>query len=124
MIPMKAGELRNSVELYDVPGETLDDYGQVTDTPSLIGTFRAKIENLKGRELQAAMQDYTSVTHRVTMWWLGSAIPATAHNPNGYILPRMYLNLRDGRRLDVVYASNTDELNYQWVLMANEKVVT
>lgn len=121
--PTPAGGLPHSVELYDLPVQQQDEYGQVIDTPVLIGRFRAKVSRLRGRALQAAQQVYTSVTHEVEMRWLGSAIPATSHNPNAYILPQMYLVLRDGRRLDVVDADNVDEARRMWTLVCNEKVI-
>lgn len=125
MIPVKAGELNRKVTLYDVPAETQDAYGQVSDTAAEIGTFRAKVENLRGRELQSAQQMFASVSHKVTMRWLGSAIPASDHNPYRLILPRMYLVLDlDGTRLDVVSADNVGKANLYWVLTCNEKVVT
>lgn len=123
-IPIKAGELFNNVQLFDVPGDAQDSYGQASETGTLIGTFRAKVQNLKGRELIAAQQAYTSVTHKVTMRWLGPLIPATTHNPNRLILPRMYLILEDGSRLDIVNADNVDKLNFYWVLTCNEKVLS
>jgi hypothetical protein len=124
MIPVRAGELARNLQLYDVPGGTQDEYGQVSDEGQLIALVRGKVEHLRGRELQAAQQVYTSVTHKVTLRWLGSVIPRTPANPNGYILPRMYLVLEDGRRLDVVDANDVGEAHLYWILTCNEKVVT
>lgn len=112
------------MQLFDVPGTTVDTYGQVSDTSTLIGTFRAAVVNLRGRELIAAQQAYTSVSHKVTLPWLGTAIPATAHNPNRQVLPRMYLILPDGSRLDVIAADNVDKRNRTWILTCNEIVKT
>jgi hypothetical protein len=123
-LPFRAGDLVNTVQLYDVSADTQDDYGDVTDTSALIGSVRAKIENLRGRQLAGAQQQIIVISHRVTMPWLGSAIPATADNPNRLILPRMYLLLEDGTRLDVIEADNVLKANRYWVLSCNEKVVS
>lgn len=117
-----AGYLRHSVELHDVPGATVDDFGQPSPDGALIGTFRARITPLRGRMLTNARANYPTATHRVELPWLGSAIPATTDNPNGEIVPTMYLVYR-GRRLDIVFAGNVDENDLQWDLTCTEKVV-
>lgn len=124
IIPFRAGDLRHPVELYDVPADIQDTYGQVTDTSTLIGSFRAKVENLRGRQLVSGQQQIIVISHRVTLPWLGSAVPATAHNPHRLILPRMYLVLEDGTRLDVIEADNVLKADRYWLLMCNEKVVS
>ena len=62
-------------------------------------------------------------THIVKLRWLGSAIPATANNPNRQIVPRMYLiDTLDGSRLNVAFANNVEKRNRQWELTVEEKV--
>jgi head-tail adaptor len=110
------------VQLHGVP-ETIDDYGSAGSTGPLIGEFWAYITNPSGREQTAAQQTNAVATHRVEMGWLGTAIPATAGNPNRLVLPGMYLvHVRTGRRFDIVFANNENEGNYKWILTCSEIV--
>lgn len=125
MIPIRAGDLTQSVQLWD-PGEAVvDAYGQaIAAGTTQIGTFRAKVENLRGRLVTSGVQAFSNITHRVTMRWLGTAIPSTADNPNRLILPRMFLILQDGSRLDIIDADNPLKARTHWVLNCSEKVVS
>jgi len=116
-----AGSLRHSVELHDVPSETLDAYGQPTGvgTGTLIGTFRANIQPLSGHAILTAKSSGYEVTHKVFMRWLGSA------PPGGKILPSMYLiDVRDGTRFDIVFAGDMGGQEKMWELTCQSKVVT
>jgi len=112
------------LQLYDVP-VSVDDYGQPSNTGSLIGTFWGSVANLTGHQLMAANQAFDMATHRIELGWLGSAVPATSDNPKRLVLPRMYLiHVRTGRRFDVVFANNENEGNYKWILTCNEIVTS
>ena len=119
-----AGLMRHKLMLYDVPEQTVDDFGQPSETGTLIGTFRGRIQTLRGRMLIESQVTAPTATHRVTLPWLGSAIPATTDNPSREILPRMYFILEDGSRLNVVLANNLEKNNLMWELTCEEHVVT
>lgn len=119
------GDRKQRVQLYDVPPSAPDSYGQTTDVGTLVGTFWAYIRNLSGREMMRAQQVQILATHRVELGWLGSAIPAAAHNPNRLILPSMYLIVvSTGARLDVIFADDVEMRHELWVLTCQEKVIS
>lgn len=121
MKPLVAGNLRQRVQLFDVPETAQDSYGQPSTTGNLIGTFWADVEMLKGAEMLNVRQMWATATHQVTMRWLGSAIPAGPNNPSGLIIERMYLiDVMDGSRLNVLNAKNVDKRNYMWLLTCEE----
>jgi len=122
MSNFRAGRLRERIDLYDVPGESQDNYGQVAQTASKIGTFWGSIQTLRGRELATVQQAYTLATHRVFLRWLGSKVPTSTRNPHGLIRVGMYLMCRDGSRLDIVMADNEMRQNRDWRLICSEKV--
>ncbi len=124
MIPYRAGNARQRVTLYDVPATTQDDYGQVAQAPTVIGTYWAEVLPLRGRRLTQIRTTWPMATHTVHLRWLGSAIPVSAANPAGHILPRMYLVLSDGSRLDITFANNVEKRNRYWELTCEEKVTT
>jgi hypothetical protein len=125
MRPVIAGSLRGRLELYDVPETAKDSYGQRARAGTLLGTFRGEVRPLSGRELLNVRAIWPTATHRVTLRWLGSSLPTSASNPRGLILPRMYVvDLRDGNRLDVVFASNVEHLSRKWELTCESKVNT
>jgi hypothetical protein len=114
--PNPAGIYTERVDLYGLPGETQDAYGQpVPSGAARLNTapLPAQVENLKGQEILGEQQAYTLATHRVRMPWLGDAIR---------IRPDMYLILRTGARLDVVMADNEFFCDRQWRLICNERV--
>lgn len=112
------------VTLIDIPESSVDSYGQPSQAPTEIGTYHASVRQLKGRDLLEARQVWPYATHMVEMDWLGSAIPVTASNPAGLILPSMKLLLKkDGlliRVLYVLWANNVDEMNQTWQLTCTE----
>lgn len=129
--PIRSGELRQRVQLYDVPEATRDSYGQPSlaatpiPGPGLDSSFAADVEPLQGAERLNVRQIWPTATHLVRMRWLGSAIPAGPNNPLGLILPRMYLiDLSDFSTLNVLYARNVDKRNRAWELTCEEKVLT
>lgn len=131
MKPLRVGKFRQRVQLYDVPETAQDSYGepslngtQITG-PGINGTFAAEVVPLKGDEMLNVRQMWPTATHRVRMRWLGSAIPESSTNPDGLLIPRMYLiDTLDGSRLDVVFAENVEKRNRAWELICMEKVNT
>lgn len=130
MRPLRVGKFRQRVQLYDVPETTQDSYGETSTNgtqimgPGTNGTFAAEVRPLKGDEMLNVRQMWPTATHKVTMRWLGSAIPTNgANNPNGLIIPRMYLiDELDGSRFDIVFANNIEKRNRAWELTCEEKV--
>lgn len=115
-----------NVQLWDVPETMQDSYGQPSQAGTLVGVFPAAVVPLKGQEMLNVRAVWPTASHQVWLRWLGSAIPATTTNPNGLILPRMYLVLveGDGSRLDVVFAENNEERDQFWKLTCEQKVRT
>lgn len=115
-----------NVQLFDVPEQTRDSYGQPSNAASLIGLFPMAVEPLRGDEQLNVRAVWPTATHTVWCRWLGSAIPSTTSNPHGLILPRMYLVLSegDGAQLNIVYAGNYQERNQFWQLTCEQKVNT
>jgi SPP1 family predicted phage head-tail adaptor len=68
---IKAGELRHVIQIVQqTPGDQ-DSFGQPKHgDESPIATTRAKIEALSGRELYAAQQKVSQVTHRITIRYM------------------------------------------------------
>ncbi len=128
------GGRSQKVMLLDIP-ETPppDSWGQPSLAPTVIGTFRARIRQIKGDQtILADVQVYPTRTYIVEMDWLGSAIPATADNSYvdpitglmaGLILPQMVIQtVMDNKFLHVQEAENVDQLNRMWKLICIEKV--
>ena len=67
---IKAGELRHRITILK-PNDTPDTFGgtSVSDTSAFAENVPAKIETLSGRELFAAQQKVSQVTHRITIRW-------------------------------------------------------
>ncbi len=121
--PVPVGDMRDRVELYDVPETTRSTYGQPSTLGTYIGTFAAYIEPLSVRpnEFIASRQAGAIATHMVRMQWLGSAIPPSPGNPKGLIIERMKLkDLFDDSILNIIDAS-FDRLNRQWILMCKKR---
>ena len=120
------------VVLYDIPEASIDSMAQPSQATTAIGTFRARIRQIKGQEQVGSSQNYATRAYLVEMNWLGSAIPATAtnsvYNPAtggamGLILPQMVINtVLDNKWLRVESAENVDQANRQWKLVCIEKV--
>jgi head-tail adaptor len=125
MKPQRSGTYRQRVTLYDVPETTRDAYGQPSQAATELCSFWAEVRPLKGNEQLNVRTQWATASHIVKCRWLGSLIPISATNPNGHILPRMYLLCGlDGSRLDVVFANNVEKRNRAWELVAEEKVNT
>jgi head-tail adaptor len=125
MRSQQVGSYRQRVTLYDIPEATRDSLGQPSQAATAICSFWAEVKPLQGGEQLNVRAIWPTATHKVKCRWLGSLIPASPSNPNGTILPRMYVSLElDGSRLDVVFASNVEKRNRMWELTCEEKVST
>lgn len=116
------GSYRDNVRLFGLPSSELDAYGQPQQVGAEIGTFRAVIIPMHGRQVQQLSAVMPMAYYEVYMRFEESMVPASPQNPGGRILPGMYLVLDDGRRLDVVFAADVEELHQQWKLTCVEKV--
>lgn len=125
MKPIQSGAYRQRVTLYDVPENTRDSYGQPSQAATAICSFWAEVRPLQGNEQLNVRSQWATATHIVKCRWLGSLIPTSATNPNGLVLPRMYLLCElDNSRLDVVFANNVEKRNRAWELTCESKVKT
>lgn len=123
MDPLRIGLFDRRVDLWDVPGTSLDAYGQPTQTSVFILTTWASITPLRGRQVRQIQTTWPMAYFEVDLPWLGSLIPQTAINPAGIILPRMYLIIPGNRRLDVVFAADIEDRHRVWHLTCEEKIV-
>lgn len=103
-----AGKLRHQIRIT-LPNLTEDSFGDsVNDDASLIATVWASIEALEGRELYAAQQRVSDVTHRITIRWMEGI---TAR-----------LNVLFGKRMFQIQAVlNPDEIEHKLVLLCIER---
>ena len=124
------GSRRQRCLLFDVPEATTDTWGQPTLSPSQIvnpnaadGAFWCKIRYLQGNEQLNARQIWPTATHVAEMGWIGSLITPSADNPEGLIVPSMYLkNATTGQILNIVAAEDPELRHLYWVLTCEERV--
>lgn len=89
-------------------------YGEQAATWSTIATVWASIRGLQGRELQAAQQLNTEVSHKITITWA-----AAFADP----VQMAKYRISYGTRIFNIHASiNTDERNREIVLLCTEGV--
>ena len=69
-------------------------------------------------------QIWATATHIIMMRWLGSAIPTSSDNPNGWITPDMKaINTGNGSEVyNFVFAENVEMRNRQWKIVAEQKI--
>jgi len=67
---IRAGQLRHAVQIMNLASEQDTFGGPVTADATVFATVPAKIEAVNGREMYAAQQVVSQVTHRVTVRWL------------------------------------------------------
>ena len=119
----RSGRYRQRVALYDIPESAADSYGQPSQARTLIGTYWAEVRPLRGNEQLNVRAVWPQASHIVSMRWLGSAIPATADNPAGWIVPSMVLNLGlNNSYLHIDFAENVENRNRMWQLTCQEKI--
>jgi SPP1 family predicted phage head-tail adaptor len=65
-----AGQLRQQIKIVDLTNSQ-DSFGGVAiDSATPFATVWAKVDPLSGRELYAAQQKVSEVTHRITIRWM------------------------------------------------------
>jgi len=71
---MRAGQLRREVE-YQRPSTTIDTYGQLENSWTLINTMWASIETIAGSDIVIASELVGVVTHRVKIRYRQGVTP-------------------------------------------------
>jgi SPP1 family predicted phage head-tail adaptor len=114
-VRIRAGDLRHFIQiLQQAPGDQ-DSFGQPTvGDESPIATVWAKIEALSGRELYAAQQKVSQVTHRITIRYMAglkSGMKVLFNDP-GTGMPRKF-QIQD--------VENPDEIPHMLWLLCMER---
>lgn len=68
---IRSGELRHRIQIVQRNLTQGSSGGTVEDDASIFATVWAKVEDLEGKELYAAQQKVSEVTHKITMRWMG-----------------------------------------------------
>jgi SPP1 family predicted phage head-tail adaptor len=105
---IKAGELRHRIVIVKPTIAQDTAGGWQEDTDKLGATTWAKIEALSGRELYAAQQKVSEVTHRITVRWC----PGIASNMNVWFENRLF---------QIQAVSNPDERHKMLELLCIER---
>jgi SPP1 family predicted phage head-tail adaptor len=93
-----AGQLRHQIKIVDLTNSQ-DSFGGVAiDSATPFATVWAAVESLSGRELYAAQQKSSQVTHRITMRWMDG------------VFARQNVWYGD-RQFQIEYVENVKELN-------------
>lgn len=101
------GNLRHSVTI-EKNTEVLDAAGSPKDSWSAFATVFARLEPLTGRELYAAQQFSTALSHKVTIHYLVG------------VIPKMRISFGT-RRLNILSVENMGERNRFMSLMCEER---
>ncbi len=72
---LRAGRLDKRIGIKDITQSPDSTFGDIVDSPFTVGTFWAKVEHLKGRELFEAQQTVGEVTTRFTVRWRSDFTP-------------------------------------------------
>lgn len=106
---MRAGQLRQRIEIEQSDQGGLDDFGQPRDGPILFARRWAALEPLAGRELFAAQQVQPEVSYRVRLRYMSGVKPA--------------MRIRLGaRRFEIESAVNVGERKRELELLCRELV--
>jgi hypothetical protein len=127
MRPVRAGSYDQVGTLIDIPEATTDSYGQPSLAGTPIATLAVSIRPLQGEEQLYERQIYPTVTHIIKLPYTWNAIPPSADNPNGLIVPNMQFKVQKSadaapRFYNVLLAENVEEANVEWVCRAVEKI--
>lgn len=76
MPKLPAGALRHKIQVLAPVNGSPDSYGAPTGGFASLGTRRASIEPLTGRELWAARQISADVTHKITLRYYSGILPS------------------------------------------------
>ena len=102
-----AGEYRQRVSWLAHTGNTQDARGQRTPAYASAVPLRAKVRQVRGRELERAKQVHKDVSWRVELW---ATKEITTKDQIVY----------DGRTLEVVDVDDTDQQNHRLVFLCKE----
>ena len=111
---MRAGALRHVVQLVSLAAQQDSFGGPITADATVFATVRASIEAMSGKELYAAQQMSSQVTHRVTVRWL----PGVTSSMDVWFTsgsPALT------RQFQVMSILNPDELNKLLVMLCIER---
>jgi SPP1 family predicted phage head-tail adaptor len=105
---IRAGRLRHRIQIVK-PKLTQDATGgTVIDDDSLVASVWAAIEPLTGRELYAAQQMVSEVTHKITIRWMDGI--------------KSNMNVRfGGREFQIQSIQNPDERHKVLILLSIER---
>lgn len=108
---MKAGSLRHYVTIRR-PSAEYGSRGQVQagQDESLLSDVPCEIEQLSGRQLEFARQQFATATHRVRMY----------RDPANPLSAKDYLVLADGRRLHIGAVDDVNLTGLEYVLLCGE----
>ena len=109
---MKAGQLRNRLELQEGVENTRDAHGGSSRTWQTAQTLWARVEPVSGREEWRGQRILPTTTHLVTIRWTGTNItPSPAWR---FVL--------DDRTLEIASIVNSGERNRELVMQCMEKL--
>lgn len=111
MKPTPAGR-RNRRVTIESRSTSVDAYGAQLNTWTPVATVWAYMRGLNGRELQAAQQINTEVSHKITLTYL-----AAWADPKEMAKRRVNFG---GRFFNIHASINTDERNFEVVLYCSE----
>jgi len=94
---LQAGKLRHSVQLVSPDAEQDTAGGWTIDQTSVFATVWASVEALSGRELYAAQQQVSEVTHKITIRWLTGVLSSMFVIFDGHFYQIMAVLNPDGR---------------------------
>lgn len=109
---MRAGQLRRQITIESRATSVDADYGGQSTTWSTTATVWADIQPLSGRELFAAQQFGSEVSHVITVRY-----QSMFDDPKAVAAMRVNYN---GRYFNIHACINTDERNREVQLMASE----
>jgi SPP1 family predicted phage head-tail adaptor len=105
---LQAGKLRHRIQLMRQNLTQGTSGGTVVDDVSIFATVWASVEALTGRELYAAQQKVSEVSHKITMRWRGGITAAM----NVWF---------DGREFQIQAVQNPDERHKLLILLCIER---
>lgn len=108
---MKSGRLRDRVTVQLVDPSAVDALGQPVDSPTDLGTFWANVRELQGREAVAARQVKATLTHGVTLRYVGLDIEPGTHQL------KVVSGRSSGRILGITSIVDTDGKNHDFELL-------
>jgi SPP1 family predicted phage head-tail adaptor len=107
---VRAGTLRDRVTIYSPPA-TRDTHGQITGSPTAVGTWWADVRPLEGTEMVTSDGYAAGATHEVSTRYRAG------------VGPSQWL-VWGTRRLNVLSAHNPDGLKVELLLRCKEEILS